>query len=84
MKRMPVPVVPGNFYAAGLNSRAPIEWANSRGGNSRVPPQADIGYRSAAALIGSGHDIVIPRFSRAGGIRGRAGRRDWQIDKKRF
>jgi len=28
-----------------------------------VPPQPDIGYRSAAALIGSGEDIVIPADS---------------------
>jgi len=28
-----------------------------------VPEQADIGYRSNNALIGSGHDIVIPRDS---------------------
>jgi 2-keto-4-pentenoate hydratase/2-oxohepta-3-ene-1,7-dioic acid hydratase in catechol pathway len=28
-----------------------------------VPEQADIGYRSAAALVGSGADIVIPRDS---------------------
>jgi 2-keto-4-pentenoate hydratase/2-oxohepta-3-ene-1,7-dioic acid hydratase in catechol pathway len=29
-----------------------------------VPEQADIGYRSNNALIGSGHDIVIPADSR--------------------
>ena len=57
------PVVPPNFYAAGLNYRAHIEWANSRGGNHKVPEQADIGYRSNNALIGSGADIVIPRDS---------------------
>jgi 2-keto-4-pentenoate hydratase/2-oxohepta-3-ene-1,7-dioic acid hydratase in catechol pathway len=57
---MPAPVIPGNFYAAGLNFRAHIEWANSRGGNYKVPEQADIGYRSNNALIGSGEDIVIP------------------------
>jgi len=54
------PVMPPNFYAAGLNFRAHIEWANTRGGNYKVPEQADIGYRSNNALIGSGHDIVIP------------------------
>jgi 2-keto-4-pentenoate hydratase/2-oxohepta-3-ene-1,7-dioic acid hydratase in catechol pathway len=58
--KLPPPVIPGNFYAAGLNYRAHIEWANSRGGNYKVPEQADIGYRSNNALIGSGHDIVIP------------------------
>ena len=57
---MPLPVIPGNFYAAGLNFRAHIEWANSRGGNYKVPEQADIGDRANNALIGSGDDIVIP------------------------
>ena len=61
--KLPPPVVPRNFYAAGLNYLAHIEWANSRGGSYKVPPQPDIGYRSAAALIGSGHDIVIPADS---------------------
>ena len=60
---MAPPVIPGNFYTAGLNFRAHIEWANSRGGNYRVPEQADIGYRSNNALIGSGEDIVIPADS---------------------
>jgi 2-keto-4-pentenoate hydratase/2-oxohepta-3-ene-1,7-dioic acid hydratase in catechol pathway len=62
-EKLPPPVMPGNFYAAGLNYRAHIEWANSRGGNYKVPEQADIGYRSNNALIGSGHDIVIPADS---------------------
>ncbi len=60
LEKLPPPVIPGNFYAAGLNYRAHIEWANSRGGSYKVPEQADIGYRSNNALIGSGHDIVIP------------------------
>jgi len=63
LKKYPVPVVPGNFYAAGLNFVAHIEWANSRGASHKVPQQADIGYRSAAALIGGGEDIVIPADS---------------------
>ena len=51
-----------NFYAAGLNYRAHIEWANrAQGGNYKVPEQADIGYRSPNALIASGETIVIPR-----------------------
>jgi len=58
MKKLPVPVIPGNFYAAGLNYRAHIEWAGHK-----VPSQADIGYRSSNALIGSGEDIVIPADS---------------------
>ncbi len=52
-----------NFYAAGLNYRAHIEWANQRGASHKIPPQPDIGYRYAAALIPSGADIVIPRDS---------------------
>ena len=64
LEKLPPPVIPGNFYAAGLNYRAHIEWANSRGGSYKVPEQADIGYRSNNALIGSGHDIVIPGDAR--------------------
>jgi 2-keto-4-pentenoate hydratase/2-oxohepta-3-ene-1,7-dioic acid hydratase in catechol pathway len=56
-----------NFYAAGLNFRAHIDWANARDGEMRggykVPAQADIGYRSPSALILSGQDIVIPKDS---------------------
>ena len=51
-----------NFYAAGLNFRAHIEWANAHhGGGYKVPAQADIGYRSNNALICTGEDIVIPK-----------------------
>ena len=58
------PVIPPNFYAAGLNFRAHIDWANAHhGGNYKVPTQADIGYRSNNALVGSGADIVIPADS---------------------
>jgi 2-keto-4-pentenoate hydratase/2-oxohepta-3-ene-1,7-dioic acid hydratase in catechol pathway len=58
------PVIPGNFYAAGLNYRAHIDWANRHHGTSyKAPAQADIGYRSNNALIGGGADIVIPRGS---------------------
>jgi 2-keto-4-pentenoate hydratase/2-oxohepta-3-ene-1,7-dioic acid hydratase in catechol pathway len=64
LAKLPPPVIPGNFYAAGLNYRAHIEWANKAKGTSyKVPERADIGYRSNNALIGSGHDIVIPRDS---------------------
>ena len=58
------PVMPPNFYAAGLNYAAHIEWANRHHGMSLKPPQqADIGYRSPNALIGSGSAIVIPKGS---------------------
>ncbi|MDO9404146.1 MAG: fumarylacetoacetate hydrolase family protein [Polaromonas sp.] len=58
------PVMPGNFYAAGRNYVSHVHWANDYHHMSlSVPVQADIGYRSANALIGSGADIVIPRNS---------------------
>jgi 2-keto-4-pentenoate hydratase/2-oxohepta-3-ene-1,7-dioic acid hydratase in catechol pathway len=61
---MKPPVIPGNFYAAGLNYRAHIEWANQAHGTTyKVPERADVGYRSNNALIGSGEDIVIPKDS---------------------
>ena len=64
LEKRPVPVIPGNFYAAGLNYRAHIEWANRAHGTTyKVPERADIGYRSNNALIGSGEDIVVPRDS---------------------
>ncbi|HUQ74868.1 MAG TPA: fumarylacetoacetate hydrolase family protein [Burkholderiales bacterium] len=58
------PVEPRNFYAAGINFRDHIAWAAERLGMALKPPaQADIGYRSPNALIGSGADIVIPKDS---------------------
>ena len=63
VEKLSPPVIPRTFYAAGLNYRAHIEWANSRGASHKVPAQPDIGYRAASALIGSGHDIVIPADS---------------------
>lgn len=62
--RLLPPVVPGNFYAAGLNFRSHIDWANKHHGTSyKAPTQADIGYRSNNALVGSGADIIIPADS---------------------
>jgi 2-keto-4-pentenoate hydratase/2-oxohepta-3-ene-1,7-dioic acid hydratase in catechol pathway len=62
--RLLPPVVPGNFYAAGLNFHAHIDWTNAHHGTTyNVPAQADIGYRSNNALVGSGADIVIPADS---------------------
>jgi 2-keto-4-pentenoate hydratase/2-oxohepta-3-ene-1,7-dioic acid hydratase in catechol pathway len=58
------PVQPPNFYAAGLNYAAHIEWANQHHGRSLpMPKQADIGYRSPNALVGSGAEVVIPKDS---------------------
>ncbi|HEY8069396.1 MAG TPA: fumarylacetoacetate hydrolase family protein [Burkholderiales bacterium] len=51
-----------NFYAAGLNFRAHIDWANQHHGTSfKIPAQADIGYRSPNAFVLNGEDIVIPK-----------------------
>jgi 2-keto-4-pentenoate hydratase/2-oxohepta-3-ene-1,7-dioic acid hydratase in catechol pathway len=59
-----VPCLPSNFYCAGLNYAAHIEWANRRtGGNRKLPEKADIGYRSANALVAPGEPIVIPADS---------------------
>lgn len=59
-----LPCIPANFYAAGLNYLAHIEWANKRAGASKKPPeQADVGYRSPNALVASGESIVIPADS---------------------
>src|SRR5882672_880046 len=58
------PVLPYNFYAAGINFRDHIAWAAERLGMALKPPaQADIGYRSPNALVGSGADIVVPKDS---------------------
>jgi len=55
------PVQPRNFYAAGLNYPKHIQWANEHHKLSlKVPTQADIGYRSPNALIGSGGDVILP------------------------
>jgi 2-keto-4-pentenoate hydratase/2-oxohepta-3-ene-1,7-dioic acid hydratase in catechol pathway len=59
-----VPCTPANFYCAGLNYAAHIEWANKRtGGNRKLPEKADVGYRSPNALIATGEAIVIPADS---------------------
>lgn len=59
-----VPCKPYNFYCAGLNYAAHIEWANRRKGTqTRLPDKADVGYRSANALIPTGETIVIPADS---------------------
>src|SRR5262245_24201683 len=62
--RTMLPCMPANFYCAGLNYAAHIEWANKRAGLNRKPPEkADIGYRSPNALIATGEAIVIPADS---------------------
>lgn len=65
--RLLPPVAPSNFYAAGTNFRFHIEWAKQyhRMSGLKIPEQADVGYRSPSALVGSGDEIVIPADSRA-------------------
>jgi 2-keto-4-pentenoate hydratase/2-oxohepta-3-ene-1,7-dioic acid hydratase in catechol pathway len=63
------PVVPGTFYAAGLNYRRHAERAAYAGrsvgagrpaGQSQVPTRAEIGYRANSALTGHLAAIVRP------------------------
>jgi 2-keto-4-pentenoate hydratase/2-oxohepta-3-ene-1,7-dioic acid hydratase in catechol pathway len=62
--RLLPPVLPSNFYAAGLNYRSHIDWVNrEHGGIYKVPTQSDIGTRAPSALVGSGADLVIPADS---------------------
>lgn len=56
-----VPCEPPNFYCAGINYLAHIEWGNKRKGTNTKPPEkADIGYRSQNALSPTGAPIVVP------------------------
>jgi len=53
-----------NFYAAGLNYQAHVEWANSTlSAGYKLPAAADVGYRSPNAFITTGEDIVVPKDS---------------------
>lgn len=63
LKLLP-PVLPQNFYAAGRNFIDHIHWANAHHEMKlTVPANADIGYRSPNALVGSGSEILIPKNS---------------------
>jgi 2-keto-4-pentenoate hydratase/2-oxohepta-3-ene-1,7-dioic acid hydratase in catechol pathway len=58
------PCVPANFYCAGLNYQAHLDWANARKGTSAKPPaKADIGYRGPNAIIATHETVVIPADS---------------------
>jgi 2-keto-4-pentenoate hydratase/2-oxohepta-3-ene-1,7-dioic acid hydratase in catechol pathway len=58
------PCMPQNFYCAGLNYQAHLDWANSRKGtNAKPPAKADVGYRSPNAIVGTNEAIVIPADS---------------------
>ena len=59
-----LPVEPRNFYCAGLNYAAHIEWAAKRKGLPvKMPEKADVGYRSNNALVATNEAIVIPADS---------------------
>lgn len=55
-----VPCIPQNFYCAGVNYAAHVEWAKRKGLGVKMPEKADVGYRSPNALIANGDPIVIP------------------------
>lgn len=56
-----IPCEPRNFYCAGLNYGAHIEWAARRKGVApKYPEKADVGYRSPNALCATEEAIVIP------------------------
>ena len=59
-----VPCEPPNFYCAGINYQAHIDWGNKRKGTNTQPPKkADIGYRSQNALSPTGAAIEVPADS---------------------
>lgn len=59
-----VPVIPGNFYCAGVNySDHVTKMARIRGEEPKLPARADIGYRSNNALLEHEGNIVKPRDS---------------------
>jgi 2-keto-4-pentenoate hydratase/2-oxohepta-3-ene-1,7-dioic acid hydratase in catechol pathway len=60
-----VPVIPGTFYAIGLNYAAhATQFAALQG--LKIPTRPQPGYRANSALVAHGEDIVIPAES--GGI----------------
>jgi 2-keto-4-pentenoate hydratase/2-oxohepta-3-ene-1,7-dioic acid hydratase in catechol pathway len=58
------PVMPGTFYAAGVNYHRHLEAVSARNGVPfRLPDMNHIGYRANSALVGHGTPIVVPRDS---------------------
>ncbi|WP_129841068.1 fumarylacetoacetate hydrolase family protein [Streptomyces sp. RFCAC02] len=55
------PVIPGVFYAVGLNYTRHAEHALATGYATAVPERPEVGYRANNALIGHGAPIVKPR-----------------------
>ncbi|MEC9347586.1 MAG: fumarylacetoacetate hydrolase family protein [Pseudomonadota bacterium] len=59
--RLLAPLVPGTFYAAGLNYADHVTaMANTKGEVPSLPPAADIGQRAVNAVCGPGDPIRIP------------------------
>lgn len=59
--KIELPVVPGTFYAVGMNYPAHVrEMAAKRGVKPNLPTQPDVGYRANSGLIAHGEPIVIP------------------------
>lgn len=59
--KLEVPVIPGIFYAAGMNyARHVEEVARAHGVPAQLPRQADIGYRANNALLPHGENVIIP------------------------
>jgi 2-keto-4-pentenoate hydratase/2-oxohepta-3-ene-1,7-dioic acid hydratase in catechol pathway len=55
------PVVPGTFFAVGLNYRDHVRHAGGRGmAGAAVPDRPEVGYRANGALIGHGAPVVRP------------------------
>jgi len=56
------PVLPGTFYACGLNYAGHIkEVAAQTGTAMKLPQKPEVGYRANSALIAHGDTIVIPK-----------------------
>ena len=56
-----IPCEPRNFYCAGLNYAAHIEWGAKRKGIApKYPEKADVGYRSFNALCATNETLIIP------------------------
>ena len=59
-----VPVIPGNFYCAGVNySEHVTKMAKKRGEEPKLPTRAEIGYRANNALVEHEANIVKPKDS---------------------
>ena len=56
------PVLPGTFYACGLNYAGHIkEVAAQTGTAMKLPQKPEVGYRANSALVAHGDPIVIPK-----------------------